>query len=117
MNLRLFTSALAVMLAVFVATDVDAARMGGGRSLGSQRSVVPQRVAPPTATPAQPAPPAAAAAPARPAAPPAAAPARPASRWLGPLAGLAAGLGLAALFSHFGLGAEFGGLLMLLLAV
>ncbi|MBU6272663.1 MAG: 39S ribosomal protein L45, partial [Betaproteobacteria bacterium] len=45
------------------------------------------------------------------------------NRWLGPIAGLAAGLGLAALFSHLGLGAEFanavmsGLLLLALLAV
>jgi len=118
MNLRIFASALAVVLAVFAATDVDAARMGGGRSLGSQRSVVPQRVAPPTAAPVQPAPPATAAAPTRAApVPPAAAPARSPSRWLGPLAGLAAGIGLGALLSHFGMGADFGGFLLLLLAI
>jgi predicted lipid-binding transport protein (Tim44 family) len=40
------------------------------------------------------------------------------SRWLGPIAGLAAGLGLAALASHLGLGEEFATFLMLaLLAV
>jgi predicted lipid-binding transport protein (Tim44 family) len=31
------------------------------------------------------------------------------SRWLGPIAGLAAGLGIAALLSHFGLGGAFAG--------
>jgi predicted lipid-binding transport protein (Tim44 family) len=40
-----------------------------------------------------------------------------ASRWLGPLAGLAAGIGLAALFSHLGLSEGFAGLAMLLLLV
>lgn len=34
---------------------------------------------------------------------------------MGPLAGLAAGLGLAALASHFGMGAEFGNLLLVML--
>ncbi|MFZ2650088.1 MAG: Tim44-like domain-containing protein, partial [Burkholderiaceae bacterium] len=38
--------------------------------------------------------------------------------WMGPLAGLAAGLGIAALMSHLGLGEEFGNFLMMaLLAV
>jgi predicted lipid-binding transport protein (Tim44 family) len=35
--------------------------------------------------------------------------ASPRSRWLGPIAGLAAGLGIAALLSHFGLGEAFAG--------
>lgn len=96
----------------------DARRMGGGRSIGAQReSVMPARPAPAPAAPAgsatpQPASPAAAAPKA-----PAAAPAAPsgASRWLGPIAGIAAGLGLAALMSHFGLSEGFGSLLMLVL--
>ena len=46
------------------------------------------------------------------AATPAAAPRR---SWMGPIAGLAAGLGIAALMSHFGLGAEFGNILMMVL--
>jgi len=55
--------------------------------------------------------------PAKPATPAAPAPSG-ASRWLGPLAGLAAGLGLAALFSHFGLSEGMGSVLLLaLLAV
>jgi len=37
--------------------------------------------------------------------------------WLGPLTGLAAGLGIAALLSHFGLGEEFAGLVMLALLI
>jgi predicted lipid-binding transport protein (Tim44 family) len=40
-----------------------------------------------------------------------------ASRWLGPLAGLAAGIGLAALLSHFGLSEGFASVLLLLLIV
>jgi predicted lipid-binding transport protein (Tim44 family) len=85
------------------------ARIGGGKSFGAQRpSVTPRASAPPAATP-----PAAASQPVMPAQPGAALPAKPAaaaapapsgaSRWLGPIAGLAAGLGLAALLSHFGL--------------
>jgi predicted lipid-binding transport protein (Tim44 family) len=40
-----------------------------------------------------------------------------ASRWLGPIAGLAAGLGLAALMSHFGMSEGFGSLLLIGLGV
>jgi len=55
-----------------------------------------------------------------PATPPTAAAPAPVPRrsWLGPVAGLAAGLGLAALMSHLGFGAEFGSFLLIaLLAV
>ena len=103
---------LALSLAVFAAgvaaPDVaDAKRLGGGSSSGMQRST-PART-PPAAAPAQQATPAAAAAPA------AAAPKR---NWMGPLAGLAAGLGIAALMSSMGLGAGFSNFIMLaLLAV
>lgn len=84
--------------------DADAARrMGGGRSIGMQRNDTPPAQAPaPAASPGASAGAAAAAQPAR-------------NRWLGPVAGLAAGLGLAALFSHLGLGEGFGSFVMLLL--
>ena len=52
--------------------------------------------------------------PAKPATPAAPAPSG-ASRWLGPIAGIAAGLGLAALLSHFGLPEGFGTFLLLAL--
>ena len=79
--------------------DADAARMGGGKSVGKQSSNVTNKQAPAQAAPA----PQQAAAGA--AAKPAAAPPAPArNRWLGPLAGLAAGLGIAALLSHLGMG-------------
>ena len=39
------------------------------------------------------------------------------SRWLGPIAGLAAGLGLAALLSHFGLSEGFASFLLIALLV
>jgi predicted lipid-binding transport protein (Tim44 family) len=100
----------------------DARRMGGGRSFGAQReSVMPSRTAPAPTAPAnaasqsQPAAPASAAK-AAPAATPAPAPSG-ASRWLGPIAGIAAGLGLAALMSHFGLSEGFGSLLLVALLV
>lgn len=96
----------------------DAKRLGGGKPAGMQRDM-PARTAP-DAPPPKPAAPAQQAAPATPAAPMAgAAPAAAAKRsWMGPIAGLAAGLGIAALMSHLGLGEAFGNFLMLaLLAV
>lgn len=104
----LLSLAFALCGASFVAVDVQAKRLGGGTTSGMQR----QMPAKPTPT----SPPAQQAAPTNAAGTPAAA---PRSSWLGPVAGLAAGLGLAALMSHLGLGAEFGSLLtvMLLAAV
>lgn len=82
----------------------DAARVGGGRSMGMQRSITPPpKVAP---QPQQVAP----------AAKPAAAPAAATgNRWLGPLAGLAAGIGLGYLFSQGGFGGAMGGIMVALL--
>jgi len=101
----------------FVATDVQAKRLGGGTSSGMKRQAPPTQ--PAQSTPPQQAatPNANSAAPATAAAPNAAAAAAPKRSWLGPVAGLAAGLGLAALMSHFGLGAELGSLVTLLLLV
>ena len=105
------------------AADADAKRLGGGRNSGLNRDM-PARTAPDAApgkpaapmqqgTPAQQAAPAAAANPGA-----AAAAATPKRNWMGPLAGLAAGLGLAALMSHLGLGEAFGSFLLIaLLAV
>lgn len=105
--------ALAATLAV-APLDADAKRLGGGKSSGLQRDM-PARTAPdaPPPRPATPgqqaqgqsAAPGAAAAPATP----------PKRNWMGPLAGLAAGLGLAALFSHLGMGEAFGSFMMLAL--
>ncbi|MEW5904523.1 MAG: Tim44-like domain-containing protein [Pseudomonadota bacterium] len=88
-----------------LAANAEAKRLGGGSSIGKQRtfSAPPQKQATPAPTQA---------APAQPAATP---PAKQPNKWLGPLAGLAAGLGLAALFSHLGLGEGMGMLLMILL--
>lgn len=90
-----------------VSFDAEARRMGGGFSSGRQSTnVMQQRQA--TQAPAAAAPTAGASA--------AAAGARSgASRWLGPLAGIAAGLGLAALLSHFGLGGALADLLVIAL--
>lgn len=106
---------LALMMGL-ASIDADAKRLGSGKSTGMQREM-PARTTP-DAAPGKPAAPAQQAAPAtapNAAAAPAAAPKR---NWMGPLAGLAAGLGLAALMSHLGLGEAFGSfLLMALLAV
>jgi predicted lipid-binding transport protein (Tim44 family) len=107
MNKFLWTVIMAVGLAFALAPSVSQAkRLGGAKSSGMQRS------APDKAAPAQPAAPAAA--PATPAAAGAAA-AAPKRSWMGPIAGLAAGLGLAALFSHLGLGAELANFVMIAL--
>ena len=113
----------ALALAVFTTSlpfEAEAKRLGGSKSSGMQRDM-PARTAP-DATPAKPATPAQGqqAAPNNAAAAAAgAAPAAAAKRsWMGPIAGLAAGLGLVALMSHLGMGEAFANFLMLaLLAV
>ena len=91
-----------VTLSVF-AFDADARRFGGGRTIGKQREAIsPQQTAPKApaqqqvasgTTPVQ----------------------QPtgASKWLGPLTGLALGAGLAALFLNNGIGGLLAGLLMI----
>lgn len=101
--------ALAVSAAALAPTVAEARRIGGGGFAGMQRSL-PPRAAPATI-------------PARPAAAPAVAPtpspgmaaAVPRRSWMGPLAGIATGLGIAALMSHFGLGAGLGNIFTMLL--
>lgn len=111
MNRILVVTLAAALSLGLPAHDAEAKRLASG---GLKRSV-PTQPAPQT-PPAQPAAPQQAA-PARPAAPqqaaaPAAAPKR---SWLGPLAGLAAGIGLAALASHFGFGGELANVMTLVL--
>jgi predicted lipid-binding transport protein (Tim44 family) len=110
----LIAALMAAALAATLPTDADAKRLGGGKSSGMQRNM-PARTAP-DAVPAKPAAPAQGqqAAPTAPAAAPAAA-TPPKRNWMGPLAGLAAGLGIAALLSHFGLGEGVANFLMLML--
>ena len=114
---RTFMLAVAAVLLVALAAagDAEAKRLGGGRSLGAQRQSVapPAASTGPAANPVMPAQPGAAA----PNAAPAAAAPSGASRWLGPIAGIAAGLGLAALLSHFGLPEGFASFLLLGLLV
>jgi len=109
--------ALVVALATSTPMLSEAKRLGSGKSQGMQRSA-PAQPAPQTPPPKQAAPqqtaPTPAAAPA--AAGATAAAAAPAKRsWMGPIAGLAAGLGLAALMSHLGMGEAFANFLMLAL--
>ncbi|HOI50756.1 MAG TPA: Tim44-like domain-containing protein [Azonexus sp.] len=80
--------------------DAEAKRLGGGSSFGMQRQATPPsrnvQQAPHQA--------------------PAAAPqAQPKRSWMGPIAGLAAGLGLAALASHFGFGEGLANFMMIAL--
>jgi predicted lipid-binding transport protein (Tim44 family) len=83
--------------------DADARRLGGGTNLGKQRTITPAPKAPAQA--------------------PSAAPTAPVqqpqpsgmSKWLGPLAGLALGAGLASMFMNNGLAGGLGGILMILL--
>jgi len=102
MNKMLMVFAALLSLSV-VAHDADARRVGGGTNLGKQRTITPAPKAPaqaPSATPAapvqQPQP-------------------SGMSKWLGPLAGLALGAGLASLFMNNGMAGAFGGILMILL--
>jgi predicted lipid-binding transport protein (Tim44 family) len=100
----------AIVAGSLASLDAEAKRMGGGRSFGRQSTTATQRST--TPPPAQPSPTQQAGAqraPGTPAPTPAPAPAR--NRWLGPIAGLAAGLGIAALLSHFGLGEAFAGMM------
>lgn len=95
--LMMLTIAL-TCLSLFAAT-AEAKRFGGGGSFGKQRTMAPQQSARPAAAPA--------------------APASTGNKWMGPLAGLAIGAGLGALFAGGGLGGlggAMGGILMALLA-
>ena len=99
-NFALMAAALVLGFTLSIG-DAEAKRLGGGGSSGMQRqSVSPS--APPSAAKA----PTQAGAPAAPAA-------QPKRSWMGPLAGLAAGLGLAALASHFGFGEGLANMMMI----
>ena len=90
--------AVVLTLGMAVSLDAEARRLGGGKSSGMQRQNVTAPAATPGGSPAQVAPATA------PTAAGAAAAAAPRRSWMGPVAGLAAGLGIAALASHFGFG-------------
>jgi predicted lipid-binding transport protein (Tim44 family) len=107
MNLKkILIGAVLAVSAMSMLAEATARPMGGGRSIGRQSQNVSRM--PPAAAPQQ-APRQAAPAPG-PSAPPAAVPPKPASPWKGILGGALVGLGLGALFSHFGLGGAIGGM-------
>ena len=83
------------------AHEAEAKRFGGSKSFGMQRSAPAKQDAAPTPQRQQQS------------ATPTTAPKK--NSWMGPIAGLAAGLGLAALFSHLGMGEEMANFLMLAL--
>jgi len=99
---RILISLFALFISVgFSIQEAEAKRMGGGKSFGMQRTApakqnaatAPQRqqtTTSPTTAPQK-------------------------RSWMGPIAGLAAGLGLAALFSHLGMGEEMANFMMLAL--
>ena len=93
---KVFTIVLSTVLLLGFAIDANAKRMGGSRSIGKQSNTVTQRQAnPPQAAPASPSAPQVAPTPVQ----------QPRKfGWGGMLGGLAAGLGLGWLLSHFGLG-------------
>ena len=107
--------AIVLSLGMLAAADAEARRLGGARSSGMQRQQVTQPATTPANQPNAPG----AAAPAAGTAAAAAAPAAAAAKrsWMGPIAGLAAGLGLAALASHLGFGEAFANMLMIGLLV
>ena len=107
---------LIALLAAFVAAitlsigQAEASRVGGGKNSGKQQPNAMQRYGgAPAGQQAAPG----AQRPGQPAAAPAAQP--QGNRWLGPLAGLAAGIGLAALASHLGFGEELASIMMIVL--
>jgi predicted lipid-binding transport protein (Tim44 family) len=98
---HLFVALFALVVGLgLIVDDAEARRLGGSRSFGMSRDSAAMRQSAPTA-PSQGA---VSPAPQQSAPPLAATPQRSGmSRWLGPVAGIAAGVGLAALLSHFGL--------------
>ena len=117
--MKIKSSLLALALLVSTAgllvtsMDAEAKRLGGGRPAGMQRQMPAKQ---PTATPNQtPGAPTNAAQPGVPAQAPAPVAAPGKRSWLGPIAGVAAGLGIAALMSHFGMGAAMGNFLTMAL--
>ena len=90
---------IALMGATLVATDAEAKRLGGGRSVGVQRNVTPTPAKPAQATPQQQATPQ---------------PAQQGSRW-GMLGGILGGLAIGGLLGYLFGGNGLGGILLLAL--
>src|SRR5690606_37321149 len=104
--MKSFATVLTVLFTCLTlfSTTAEARRMGGGGSFGKQRAVPTQPQRAPDAAPRQ-------------ANPPAQTPPQQqqGNRWLGPLAGLAIGAGLATMFSGF-FGGAGGSILLAILA-
>lgn len=99
---------IAVMATTIALPEAEAKRLGGARSSGMQRDNISQKnTTPPSSTQQATSTSAAGAG----------AAAAPKRNWMGPIAGLAAGLGLAALFSHLGMGEGMANFVMILLLV
>lgn len=112
--------AVVLTLGLTLGLDAEARRLGGGKSAGMQRQNVTAPANTPggaatSAAPGQAAP--VAGAPAAAAMPGAAAAATQKRSWMGPIAGIAAGLGIAALASHFGFGEALANMLTIALVV
>jgi predicted lipid-binding transport protein (Tim44 family) len=101
--LVMFVMAL-TCLALF-STAAEARRLGGGTSFGKSRAMPTQQYN----KPANPAP--------APTSAPAPAPASSGNKWMGPLAGLAVGAGLATMFAGGGMGGMGGGMSSILMAM
>lgn len=109
---KFIAASLMMTLALGVALDANAKRLGGSRSVGKQSSSVSQQhQQAPQSPPAQQQAAPSQAAPATAGAAGGAAAAAPKRNWGGMLGGLAAGLGLGYLLSHFGLGEAMAGML------
>lgn len=101
---RILIALFALVFSVGIGiSEAEAKRLGGGKSSGMQRESLSQPGASPSGAAML--------------SPSAGAGAQPARKnaWLGPVAGLAAGLGLAALASHLGMGEELASLLLIAL--
>lgn len=111
--------AVVLTLGMSVGMDAEAKRLGGARSSGMQRQAAPPAQQSSPSQPGTPAstPNAPAAAPAAAGTAGAAAAAAPRRSWAGPLTGLAAGLGLAALASYLGFGEALANMMLIALVV
>ncbi|MES2151638.1 MAG: Tim44-like domain-containing protein [Pseudomonadota bacterium] len=103
---KFLASMMIALTAMAMVSEADARPLGGGRSIGRQSPTVARQAPPPAAAPAKAPAAAPTAAPVAPAIPP-----KPASPWKGILGGALLGLGMGALFSHFGMGGAMGGAL------
>lgn len=116
-SFTLMAAVLALGLSLTISDAEAAKRFGGGKSSGMQRESVTSQRAAPSSSPTAPNQAAAPAAARQPAAAAAGQAAQPKRSWMGPLAGLAAGLGLAALASHLGFGEELASMMLIGLLV